>query len=66
VRHEVSSMGEIVNSRGQVAVPQWVLKRLRLKPGSAVDFIFDADGRAVMVKVDKRRVRRRPTNRPRR
>ena len=48
-------MSEIVTSRGQVSVPQWVLKRLQLKPGSAVDFIFDADGRAVMV--NKRRAR---------
>jgi bifunctional DNA-binding transcriptional regulator/antitoxin component of YhaV-PrlF toxin-antitoxin module len=59
-------MSEIVTGRGLVAVPQWVLKRLRLKPGSAVDFIFDADGRAVMVKVDKRRVRMvRSSNRSR-
>jgi bifunctional DNA-binding transcriptional regulator/antitoxin component of YhaV-PrlF toxin-antitoxin module len=48
-------MCEIVSGRGQVAVPQRVLKRLRLKPGSVVDFIFDADGRSVMVKANKRR-----------
>jgi AbrB family looped-hinge helix DNA binding protein len=50
-------MSEIVTSRGQVAVPQRVLKRLRLKPGSVVDFMFDDDGRVAMVKVDKRPAR---------
>jgi AbrB family looped-hinge helix DNA binding protein len=45
-------MSEIVTKRGQVVVPQWVVKRLRLKPGRAVDFIFDADGRAIIVKAD--------------
>lgn len=41
-----------VTSKGQVTIPKAVRVRLGIKPGSAVDFQLDPDGRVVLVKFD--------------
>jgi antitoxin PrlF len=47
-------MSTTVTSKGQVTIPKPVRDRLKLKPGSAVDFELAADGRVVLVKAGKK------------
>lgn len=44
-------MATTVTSKGQVTIPKPVRDRLGIKPGSAVDFRMDADGKVVLLKV---------------
>ena len=45
-------MATTVTSKGQVTIPKPVRDRLGIKPGSAVDFRMDDDGKVVLLKVD--------------
>jgi len=45
-------MATTVTSKGQVTIPKPVRDRLGIRPGSAVDFRMDADGRVVLLKVE--------------
>ncbi|WP_108046621.1 AbrB/MazE/SpoVT family DNA-binding domain-containing protein [Bosea sp. 124] len=45
-------MATTVTSKGQVTIPKPVRDRLGIKPGSAVDFRMEADGKVVLLKVD--------------
>ena len=47
-------MPTLVTSKGQVTIPKPVRDRLGIKPGNAVDFQLDADGRVSLVKVGAR------------
>lgn len=44
-------MATILTTKGQVTIPKPVRDRLGLKPGSAVEFRLDPDGRVVLVPV---------------
>lgn len=44
-------MSATVTDAGQVTLPQDVLDKLKLKPGSQVDFRVEPDGRVVLLKV---------------
>lgn len=44
-------MPTTVTIKGQVTIPKAVRDRLGIKPGNAVAFELDADGRVVLVKV---------------
>ncbi|PZN98608.1 MAG: AbrB family transcriptional regulator [Hyphomicrobiales bacterium] len=46
-------MATTVTSKGQVTIPKPVRDRLGIKPGSAVDFRMEADGRVVLLKVGR-------------
>ena len=52
-------MATTVTSKGQVTIPKPVRDRLGIKPGSAVDFRMEADGRVVLLKVDGSRPKNR-------
>ncbi|MET3890508.1 antitoxin PrlF [Bosea sp. OAE506] len=45
-------MATTVTSKGQVTIPKPVRDRLGIKPGNAVDFRMDPDGRVVLLKVE--------------
>jgi AbrB family looped-hinge helix DNA binding protein len=47
-------MSAIVNSKGQVTLPKAVRDRLKVKPGSVVDFKLADDGRVVLVKAGRK------------
>lgn len=47
-------MTTTVTRKGQVTIPKPVRDRLRLKPGSTVDFELAPDGRVVLVKAGRR------------
>ena len=47
-------MGTTVTSKGQVTIPKRVRDLLGIRPGSVVDFERGADGRVILVKVEKR------------
>jgi AbrB family looped-hinge helix DNA binding protein len=46
-------MATTVTSKGQVTIPKPIRDRLGIEPGSAVDFRMDADGRVVLLKVER-------------
>lgn len=37
-----------ISTKGQVTLPAEVRRRLKLKPGDRIDFVFDANGRLVV------------------
>ncbi|MEZ2408728.1 AbrB family looped-hinge helix DNA binding protein [Bosea sp. OAE752] len=43
-------MATTVTSKGQVTIPKAVRDRLGIKPGNAVDFRVEPDGRVVLLK----------------
>lgn len=43
-------MSTLVTSKGQVTIPKKVRDHLGIRPGTAVDFEADPDGRVVLVK----------------
>jgi len=45
-------MATTVTSKGQVTIPKPVRDRLGIKPGSAVEFRMDADGRIVLLNAE--------------
>ena len=45
-------MATTVTSKGQVTIPKPVRDQLGIKPGNAVDFRMDPDGRVVLLKVE--------------
>lgn len=47
-------MATKVTRKGQVTIPKAVRDRLRLRPGSAVEFSMSDDGRIVMSRADGR------------
>jgi antitoxin PrlF len=47
-------MPTTVTSKGQVTIPKHVRELLGIRPGSVIDFERVADGRIVLVKVEKR------------
>jgi AbrB family looped-hinge helix DNA binding protein len=47
-------MSTRVTSKGQVTIPKAVRDRLRIKPGTAVDFELAADGRVFIVKTGRK------------
>ncbi len=47
-------MTTIVTSKGQVTIPKRVRDLLGIGPGSVIDFERGADGRVVLVKVNKK------------
>jgi AbrB family looped-hinge helix DNA binding protein len=51
------SMSTQVTRKGQVTIPKRVRDRLKIKPGSSVEFELADDGRVVIVKVGRRRAR---------
>ena len=44
-------MATTVTSKGQVTIPKPVRDRLGIKPGNAVEFRLEADGKVVLLKV---------------
>lgn len=44
-------MATTVTSKGQVTIPKVVRDRLGIKPGNAVDFRMEPDGKVVLLKV---------------
>jgi AbrB family looped-hinge helix DNA binding protein len=44
-------MATTVTSKGQVTIPKAVRDRLGIKPGNAVDFQVEADGKVILLKV---------------
>jgi antitoxin PrlF len=56
-------MATLVTSKGQVTIPKAVRDLLGIKPGSAVSFELDQDGRVVVSKADTRGSRRRRASR---
>lgn len=44
-------MATTVTSKGQVTIPKAVRDRLGIKPGNAVDFRVEPDGKVVLLKV---------------
>ncbi|WP_336810723.1 AbrB/MazE/SpoVT family DNA-binding domain-containing protein [Bosea sp. MMO-172] len=44
-------MATTVTSKGQVTIPKAVRDRLGIKPGHAVDFRVEPDGKVVLLKV---------------
>lgn len=44
-----------VTVKGQVTIPKAVRDRLGIRPGSAVSFEMEADGRVVLTKADQKR-----------
>jgi AbrB family looped-hinge helix DNA binding protein len=49
-------MSTTVTSKGQVTIPKRIRDVLGVKPGSAVDFILDKDGRVIVSPVRKKRL----------
>jgi antitoxin PrlF len=47
-------MTTTVTSKGQVTIPKQVRELLGIGPGSVIDFECGADGRVVLVKVEKK------------
>ena len=47
-------MSATVTSKGQITIPKRVRDLLGIRPGSQIDFARGADGRIVLVKVDKK------------
>jgi antitoxin PrlF len=47
-------MTTTVTSKGQVTIPKQVREPLGIGPGSVIDFECGADGRVVLVKVEKK------------
>jgi AbrB family looped-hinge helix DNA binding protein len=47
-------MGTTVTSKGQVTIPKRVRDLLGIEPGSTIDFERAADGRIVLVKIQKK------------
>ena len=47
-------MTTTVTSKGQVTIPKHVRELLGIGPGSVIDFERGADGRVVLVKVEKK------------
>jgi antitoxin PrlF len=45
-------MATAVTSKGQVTIPKPIRDRLGIRPGDAVEFELQPDGRVVLVKVD--------------
>ena len=43
-----------ITSKGQVTIPKRVRDRLNIKPGAAVEFKLDSDGRVVLVKAARK------------
>jgi antitoxin PrlF len=56
-------MATTVTSKGQVTIPKAVRDLLGIKPGTAVTFEMDQDGRVVVSKAGARRGRRRRDSR---
>jgi AbrB family looped-hinge helix DNA binding protein len=52
-------MATTVTSKGQVTIPKPVRDRLGIEAGTAVEFRMEADGRVVLLKVDRTPVRSR-------
>jgi AbrB family looped-hinge helix DNA binding protein len=53
-------MKTTVSSKGQVTIPKPIRDRLRIRPGSVVDFELTPDGRVVLIRVGrKQRLRSR-------
>lgn len=48
-------MPTAVTSKGQVTIPKPIRELLGIKPGNAVDFRLEPDGRVVLVKVSGKR-----------
>ena len=48
-------MPTTVTTKGQVTIPKPVRERLGIKPGNAVEFALDPDGRVTLRKVGGRR-----------
>jgi antitoxin PrlF len=45
-----------ISAKGQVTLPAEVRKRLKLKPGDRLDFVFDAKG-ALLVQTKRKAIR---------
>jgi len=56
-------MASTVTTKGQVTIPKEVRDLLGIKPGNAVAFEVDDDGRVVVAKVGRRGVANRPASR---
>jgi len=56
-------MSTLVTSKGQVTIPKKVRDHLGIRPGTAVDFEADPDGRVMLVKKSGGTRRRRRTSR---
>jgi len=54
-RYYGEAMPTRVTSKGQVTIPKRVRDRLGIQPGNAVDFELAADGRVILVKLDRGR-----------
>lgn len=46
-------MATTVTSKGQVTIPKAVRDKLGIKPGNAVDFRMEPDGRVVLLKAEE-------------
>jgi AbrB family looped-hinge helix DNA binding protein len=47
-------MSTTITSKGQVTIPKAVRDRLNLRPGNAVDYELDQDGRVVIKKAGRK------------
>jgi AbrB family looped-hinge helix DNA binding protein len=56
-------MPSTVTTKGQVTIPKEVRELLGIKPGNAVAFEVDDDGRVVVAKVGRRGAANRPLSR---
>jgi AbrB family looped-hinge helix DNA binding protein len=56
-------MPSTVTTKGQVTIPKEVRELLGIKPGNAVTFEMDDDGRVVVSKVGRRGAATRPPSR---
>jgi AbrB family looped-hinge helix DNA binding protein len=53
-----ATMSTLVTRKGQVTIPKRVRDFLDIKPGTAVDFALDADGRVVLTRAGARQPRK--------